>query len=333
MKKLILISSALMLTVQAGFCQWRSIEPSKAEAKVMTSLTKFTRPEPLPSFRDVVYARRSDTDLHLRIIRPDDDMNALRPCIVFIQGAAWFRQDLNQKLTYMLDFSRRGYVIAMVEHRPSTTATYPAQIQDVKSAVRYLRDNAGKFGVDICNLFIWGDSSGGNMALLETLTQDIPELDTPEEYGKQSLEVNACVAFYPVTDVLRMQEFAPDYMDHIGKDSPTGTLFGHIPVMENPDIVKTVSPIEYVSGEKAGKTAPILIVTGNRDNVVPFEQSVIMADRLEEEGYDYKFYKIEGGDHGSWEFWTGEVSGIVDEFFKSHLKPTTMRKVEHLISK
>ncbi len=333
MKKFILISSALLLTAQAGFCQWRSIEPSKAEAKVMTTLTEFTHTEQLPSFRDVIYAHRSDTDLHLRIIRPDDDMNALRPCIVFIQGAAWFKQDLNQKLTYLLEFSKRGYVIAMVEHRPSTTATYPAQIQDVKSAVRYVRDNADKFGVDICNLFVWGDSSGGNMSLLETLTQDVPELDTPEEYGKQSLEVNACVAFYPVTDVLRMQEFAPDYMDHIGKDSPTGTLFGHIPVMENPDIVKTVSPIEYVSREKAGKTAPILIVTGNRDNVVPYEQSVIMADKLEEEGYDYKFYKIEGGDHGSWEFWTPEVSNLVDDFLKSHLKPTTMRKVKHLISK
>lgn len=325
MKKIVLALVIAFTSAYNGNCQWRSIEPSAAKAKVMATLSDFTSEKPLPSFRDVVYARRSDMDLRVRIIRPDNDIKTLRPCIIFVQGAAWFKQDLDQKLTYLLEFSKRGYVIASVEHRPSTTATYPAQIQDVKSAVRFVRDNAGKFGVDVCNLFIWGDSSGGNMALLETLTQDVPELDTPDEYGKQSIEINACVAFYPVTDVLRMQEFAPSYMDHIGKDSPTGTLFGHIPVMENPDIVKTVSPIEYVCREKAGKVAPILIVTGNRDNVVPFEQSVIMADKLEDNGYDYKFYKIEGGDHGSWEFWTPEVSGIVDNFFQDHIKPTTCR--------
>ena len=303
--------------------QWqaRSIEPSKAKAKVMTTLTEFTRgSDPSSSYRDEVYAHRSDKDLKLRVIHPANSSGRNLPCIVFVQGAAWFQQDLDQKLTFMLEFCKRGYVIAMVEHRASTTATYPAQIQDVKSAIRYVRDNAARLGVDASNLFIWGDSSGGNMALLATLTQDVVELDTAEEFGKQSIALNACVAFYPVTDVLRMQEFAPDYMDHISKDSPTGILFGHIPVMENPDIVKKASPVEYVSKVKASKTAPIMIVTGNRDNVVPYEQSVIMADKLEEEGYDYKFYKIEGGDHGSWEFWTIETIDMVDGFFKSHLK-------------
>lgn len=259
-------------------------------------------------------------DLHVRIITPGIRSEKPLPCIYFVQGAAWFKQNLDQKLSYLMGFSQRGYIIAMIEHRPSTTAKYPAQIQDVKSAVRFVKDNADKYHIDVNNMFIWGDSSGGNMALLEILTQDVPSLDTPEEYGKQSLAVNACVAFYPVTDVLRMQEFAPDYMDHISANSPTGTLFGHIAVMENPDIVKTVSPIEYVTREKAATTAPIIIVTGNRDNVVPYEQSVIMADKLEANGYDYKFYKIEGGDHGSKEFWSVEVSNLVDNFFKAHMK-------------
>ncbi|MDO4826299.1 MAG: alpha/beta hydrolase [Bacteroidia bacterium] len=325
MKHSFIIIAALLLSSQTAFGQWgqfKSIDPSPAKAKVMTTLDKFTYPdEPqFPTYRDVVYAHRDSMDLHVRIITPGIRSEKPLPCIFFIQGAAWFKQSLDQKLSYLMGFSQRGYVIAMIEHRPSTTAKYPAQIQDVKSAVRFVRENAGRYHIDPVNMFIWGDSSGGNMALLETLTQDVPSLDTPEEYGKQSLAVNACVAFYPVTDVLRMQEFAPDYMDHISANSPTGTLFGHIPVMENPDIVKTVSPIEYVTKSKASSTAPIIIVTGNRDNVVPYEQSVIMADKLEDNGYDYKFYKIEGGDHGSREFWSAEVSGLVDDFFKAHMK-------------
>jgi acetyl esterase/lipase len=325
MKSRLLLIAALLLTSQAAFGQWgqfKSIEPSTAKAKVMTTLDQFTYSDDLqyPTYRDVVYANRDSMDLHVRIITPGIRSEKPLPCIYFVQGAAWFKQNLDQKLSYLMGFSQRGYIIAMIEHRPSTTAKYPAQIQDVKSAVRFVKDNADKYHIDVNNMFIWGDSSGGNMALLETLTQDVPSLDTPEEYGKQSLAVNACVAFYPVTDVLRMQEFAPDYMDHISANSPTGTLFGHIAVMENPDIVKTVSPIEYVTREKAATTAPIIIVTGNRDNVVPYEQSVIMADKLEANGYDYKFYKIEGGDHGSKEFWSVEVSNLVDNFFKAHMK-------------
>ena len=325
MKSRLLLIVALLLTSQTAFGQWgqfKSIEPSTAKAKVMTTLDQFTYSDDLqyPTYRDVVYANRDSMDLHVRIITPGIRSEKPLPCIYFVQGAAWFKQNLDQKLSYLMGFSQRGYIIAMIEHRPSTTAKYPAQIQDVKSAVRFVKDNADKYHIDVNNMFIWGDSSGGNMALLEILTQDIPSLDTPGEYGKQSLAVNACVAFYPVTDVLRMQEFAPDYMDHISENSPTGTLFGHIAVMENPDIVKTVSPIEYVTKEKAATTAPIIIVTGNRDNVVPYEQSVIMADKLEANGYDYKFYKIEGGDHGSKEFWSVEVSNLVDNFFKAHMK-------------
>jgi len=295
------------------------IAPSKTQAKKMSILTGFTPSPSVIYFHDVVYAHESDIDLHLQIVKPDTQAGVKLPCIIYIQGSAWFKQNCYAKIPVLSEFCKRGYVIASVEYRPSTTATYPAQIQDVKTAVRFMRKNAEKYNVDTANLFIWGDSSGGNMSLLEALTQDEPSLDT-KDYGTTSLAVNAAVAFYPVTDVLRMQEFAPDYMDHISANSPTGTLFGHIPVMENPDKVKTASPIIYVSKDKASTTAPILIMTGNRDNVVPYEQSVIMADKLEECGYRYTFYKLEGADHGSWEFWTPKTLDIVDRFFKDNLK-------------
>lgn len=297
------------------------MKPSQAKSKKMITLTdkELTRESSPVYMNDVVYAHESDMDLHLQVVMPEFAQGKKWPCIIYIQGSAWFKQNCHAKVPLFLEFSKRGYVIASVEYRPSTTAAYPAQIQDVKTAVRFMRKNADRFGVDVDNLFVWGDSSGGNMSLLECLTQDNPELDT-DQFGTESLHVNACAAFYPVTDVLRIQEFSPDHMDHVSANSPTGVLFGKIPVMENAEIVKSASPIIYVTPEKAASTAPILIMTGNKDRVVPFEQSVIMADKLEECGYDYTFYKIEGADHGSWEFWTNETLNIVDNFFKKHLK-------------
>jgi acetyl esterase/lipase len=299
---------------------YKKIEPSKAQAQKMTVLSEFTAFKIPVYLHDVVYAHANDMDLHLQIVMPEYPSRDIKlPCIIYIQGSAWFQQPRFTKITMFTELCKRGYVFASVEYRPSPVASFPAQIQDVKTAVRFMRKNAEKYGVDVNNFFIWGDSSGGNMALLACLTQDQPSLDT-EEYSTGSVAVNACVAYYPVTDVLRMQEFAPDYMDHISANSPTGILFGGIPVMENPDKVKTASPITYVSREKASSTAPILIMTGNQDRVVPFEQSVIMADRLEEFGYDYTFYKIEGGDHGSWEFWSLDAFNIIDNFFKRNIK-------------
>jgi acetyl esterase/lipase len=319
MRKVMLMEAALMLcSLQVSAQFGGGGEPSKAKAKVMTTLTKFTQTSSPMYMNDVVYAHASDMDLHLQIVMPEMAFGKKWPCVVFIQGSAWFKQECHSRMPVFSDFSKRGYVVASVEYRPSTTAIYPAQIQDVKTAVRFLKKNAARYGVDTTNVFIWGDSSGGNMSLLECLTQDVPSLDT-KDYGTGSLAVNGCVAFYPVTDIIHLRDYSHS-MDHESPNCPEGVLFGRVPVMENADKMKTASPIEYVSKEKASRTAPILIMTGNNDHVLPFEQSVAMADKLEACGYDYKFYKLDGADHGSWQFWTPETLDIVDQFFKAHIK-------------
>lgn len=326
MKKILFTLAALATTVALS-AQLRPnfsaapFEPSKAEAKVMTTLTDIPHDEaPTVNYQgNVVYDHQSDMDLVIQLITPNGGWGKKYPCVIFIQGAAWYAQALYSNVANLMEFAKRGYVVASVQHRPSTTAKFPAQIQDIKTAVRFVRKNANRFSVDTDNIFVWGDSSGGNLSLLLTVTADQPALDT-DAYGTESVDVNACVAYYPVTDVLRMQEFERGSWDHISENSPTGTLFGGIKVMENPDIVKAVSPITYISPERAEQTAPIMIITGNSDRTVPFEQSVIMADRLEECGYDYKFYKIEGADHGSYEFWTDTLYNIVDAHFRANMK-------------
>ncbi len=326
MKRLLFIILALATTAQLSAqlvpnFPSTPFEPSQAEAKVMTTLSDIPQ-DAVPSINyhhDVVYDHQSDMDLVLQIMTPAVPRGTTLPCVLFIQGAAWYAQAIYSRVPTLIDFAKRGYVVASVQHRPSTTANFPAQIQDIKSAVRFLRMNARRYGIDPENLFVWGDSSGGNLSLLLALTADQPQLDG-EAYGTESVEVNACVAYYPVTDVLRMQEFERGNWDHISENSPTGTLFGGIKVLENPDIVSAVSPIIYVTSERAASAPPILMITGNSDRTVPFEQSVLMADKMEECGYDYRFYKIEGADHGSYEFWTPTILDMVDAHFRAHLK-------------
>jgi acetyl esterase/lipase len=321
MKKITVITSLslmLCLTMNAQPGNDLSAKPSQAQAKQMTTLTQFTNTADPVYMHDVVYRHASDMDLHLQVIMPQMAFGKKWPTVVYIQGSAWYKQDCYAGIPKLMRFAQRGYTVVSVEYRPSTTASYPAQIQDVKSAVRYVRDNATRLGVDTNNIFIWGDSSGGNMSLLETLTQDQPQLDT-EDYGKTSIKVNACVAYYPVTDILALKKY-PSNWDHESGNSPEGTLFGHVKVSENADKIQTASPVIYLDKKKALKTAPILIMTGNCDRVLPFEQSVEMADKLEELGYRYKFYKIEGGDHGSWQFWTPEAFTIVDNFLRANMK-------------
>ena len=274
------------------------ITPSQAKSEKMITLTddQFTKNAVPFYINDVVYANPDDMDLHLQVIIPEKTKEEKLPCVIFIQGSAWFKQNCYASLPKLMDFSSRGYAVASVEYRPSTTALFPAQIQDVKTAIRFIRKNADKYGIDPNNLFVWGDSSGGHLALLASLTQDQPQLDTAE-FGVEPININACVAYYPVTDLTRVQEFAPDYMDHISEKSPTGVLFGGINVVDNTEKIKIANPVEYVTKEKAAQTAPIVIVTGNRDNILPFEQSVMMSDKLEECGYDYKFYKKIGRAH------------------------------------
>lgn len=327
MKKIIILSMAFFC-IQQTYAQFMSMgdvpeDVLNAKAKNMATLTQFsssqssTKIEDVPYDKDVVYDHQSDVDLHLQIIRPQMDKDKKYPCVMYIPGSAWFKQDCYSRIPTFYEFSKRGYVVVIMEYRPSTTAAFPAQIQDTKSALRFLHKNADKYGIDEKNISIWGDSSGGHLSLLGTLTQDQPTLDS-KDFGKGSISVNACIAYYPVTDILNLQ--VPGGFDHTSANSPEGTLFGHVKVLDNPDKAKQASPITYVDKRNASKIAPILIMTGNNDHVLAFTQSVRMADKLDECGYKYKFYKIENGDHGSWQFWTKEAFDIVDKFLKDNKK-------------
>lgn len=266
--------------------------------------------------KDIPYVSRESGDLYLQILTPTSASQTPKPCIVYIQGSAWMKQDVYRNIPQLANFAARGYVIAIVEYRHSGIASFPAQLLDAKTAIRFMRKNAEKYGVDVNNLFIWGDSSGGHTSLFAGITIGDKEF-TPTDYGDISDEINGIIAYYPPTDLSVMKD-VPSGLDHNSPKSPEGILIGGKKISENMQAARNASPLYYVKTEKP--IAPIFIAHGTMDKTVPFSQSDLMAAKLEQCDKVYEYYALKGADHGSWEFWTPQMFDKVETFIKKYIK-------------
>jgi acetyl esterase/lipase len=266
---------------------------------------------------NVLYATKSGIPLHLHIIEPKqrEGEKRLFPLVVYVQGSAWFKQDLGYEIPQLSRFARKGYVIAVVEHRPSPIAPFPAQLKDAKTAIRFLIRNTATYNIDFDKIALWGDSSGGHTAVMTGMTLDDPQL-SDESPTDEPIQVKAVVDFYGPIDISKMN-LEPSTQDHRDPTSPEGMLIGGVHVLENPDKVKPTAPTNYL--DKTKEIPPFLIIHGNMDRLVPFGQSVLLYEALKQNDKFVVMYKLDGADHGGSPFWTDDVLKIVDDFLREHL--------------
>lgn len=270
---------------------------------------------------NVEYVKRGDMALHLQMFIPGGllpGMSSSRrfPLIVFVQGAGWGEQEMFFNLPQIGEMARRGYVVASVKHRASQVAGFPAHLQDVKSAIRFLRANADTYFINPDEVAIWGDSSGGHTALLVGVTGDMEEFKTEDNHNLSDA-VKAVVDFFGPTDLAQINNVprSPEFTKDV-EHGPESILLGGC-VADHPEIAQAANPIQYVSEEK--ELPPFLIVHGDRDATVPFNQSVLMVEKLQSCKKDVEFYKICEADHGIF-FWSNELLDIVEEFVERYLK-------------
>ena len=237
------------------------------------------------------------------------------PLIVYIPGSAWLKQVLLLKLSRAIKVCQRGFAVAIVEYRPSTLTPFPAQIEDAKTAVRYMRKHAGEYNIDVNNIAIWGDSSGGHTAVMAGITDD-GVLDN-RTYGEFSASVKCIVDWFGPTDIAAMNDY-PSSMDHANPDSPEGLLIGRVDVLENPELAQKTVPMNYLTKEK--DVPPMLIMHGDVDDVVHFNQSCRLYDKLREMGQDVTMYKLEGSGHGTGGFASVEAIDTVCDFVSKYLR-------------
>ncbi len=180
---------------------------------------------------NVEYVQRDGKPLHLQMLFPDGLRPGMKstlryPLIVFVQGAAWFEQDIYGNIPQLCPLARAGFVVASVKHRPSFEAKFPAFLQDVKSAIRFLRTHAEEYFIDPKQVGVWGDSSGGHAAQMIGVTGDMEEFKT-EDNRQVSDSVQAVVDFYGPSDVTRINDGPRDPQFTADKSKiPEDILFG-----------------------------------------------------------------------------------------------------------
>jgi acetyl esterase/lipase len=231
--------------------------------------------------------------------------------IINIHGGA-FRMG-SKEMGVPIEYLAEGYAIASINYRLSQHASFPAQIEDCKAAVRWLRAHAAWYGLDPNRFAAWGSSAGGHLAAMLGTTGDIPDFDVGQHLD-QSSRVQAVVDFFGPTDFLQMDSHRlPNGQLHDPADSPESQLIGG-PIQENREKAARANPVRFVSEGDP----PFLICHGDADPLVPHHQSQLLAAALNQAGVSVTFYTVKGGGHGR--FSDPKVGELTREFLATHLR-------------
>ncbi len=277
-----------------------------------------------PAIRDVTYASLSPAE-KLDIYLPQGA--GPFPLIVHVHGGAFKMGDKKAGAFghVFAAFLANGYAIASLNYRLSGEAKAPAQIKDVKAAVRWLRAHAAEYKLDPNRFAAWGESAGGNLVALLGTSGGVAELEGEEfENAGISSKVQAVVDWFGPTDFLQMDsQFAKETIcgkpaqSHNGADSPESELVGEA-IQTKPEAVKTfTNPITYVSPDDP----PFLIQHGTADCLVPPGQGRILSEALAAAIGPKKvmLVPIEGAGHGGAEFTSSSNIKLVIDFLNASL--------------
>lgn len=263
---------------------------------------------------DVVYAVKDGMELHLRMMFPRIlNENRRFPTIFHIQGSAWLKQNMNSHMGDLSAFVRSGYCVIIIEYRFAPNHRFPCQVEDGKTAIRYVMNHLEDFPVDSNNLFLSGDSSGGHTAMMMMATWETKECDAEKT---ELPKLNACIDLYGSVNTLTMNE-APSAYDHMAVHSAATNYLGFCPP-ENPEESNRRMPFYYIHEDTV--MPPLLIMHGSKDRTVPFTQSLELYRHIKSMGKEVEFYKVKDADHGGNVFYCAATIATIQAFLDNHLK-------------
>ncbi|HYC61975.1 MAG TPA: alpha/beta fold hydrolase [Thermoanaerobaculia bacterium] len=230
---------------------------------------------------DIVYATRS-RPLRMHVLLPRNGATS-RPAIMFIHGGGWTEGTRERGLPSLIHFVRKGYVAASIEYRLSGEAIFPAQIEDVRAAIEYLRSHANEFGIDPHRVAVWGQSAGGHLAALAGTSLE------------GAARPDVVIDWNGPTDFLEPQELARLEKRKADQGQPTFALERLLggPVNERRDLAAVANPIRWVSPDDP----PFLILHGSGDAEVSISQSEMLRDALAKAGVEVTLTVFPGEGH------------------------------------
>ena len=263
--------------------------------------------------KDLTYGDADGVALKLDVYYPKMASGAL-PAVVYVHGGGWTQGDkaIGAGATEIPEMVSRGYLAVSINYRLAPQHKFPAQIEDAKCAIRFLRANASLFGINPDRIGVWGGSAGGHLVALLGTTDAGAGLEGSGGYPGQSSRVRAVVDMFGPADM-------PVFFRGSG-GSVMEQVFGTSD--PNSPAAKSASPVTYISPDDP----PFLILHGDKDNVVPLVQSQILRKQLEVAGVPATLVVVKNGRHGFTP--TGgaispsraEITAMVADFFDKYLK-------------
>jgi acetyl esterase/lipase len=273
---------------------------------------------------DVPYADKSQKE-KLDIYLPAEGKGPF-PLIVYVHGGGW---EVSDKRSTEIEFVLKsglahGYAVVSVNHRPASEALFPAQIKDVKAAIRWLRANGKQYGLSTSKIGVWGSSSGGHLVALLGTTGSVKEFDdaslgNPEESSSVQavVDVSGPINFLTMDEQLEKAGFT-GFTKHSEASGPESNLVGKS-ILAVPDLVKAANPETYIRKD----ASPMLLEYGAKDNSVPVKQATDFADKLQAAiGQDKVSVVVfpEGGHGGGEAFNARENINTIFSFLDKYLK-------------
>jgi acetyl esterase/lipase len=288
----------------------------------------------LTTYRDIVYAisKSSGTQIPLKLDVVVPQSPGRKPLVVYITGGGFLRSDKTANLDQRTYVAEQGYVVASVEYRTVTTcATYTDSVADIKSAIRYLRAHADRYGINISKVAVWGQSAGGYLAAMTGVTNGLQQFENGANPG-QSSTVQAVVDEFGPCDISTLAsdyDIATQDATYAAGNSFAQFIFGSgttLSVKDDPVSMAAANPAAYVSPA----SPPFLLLHGSADQLVSPSQTVMLHNALRAGGVESTRYVIMGANHGDLTFlgfdpnvakpWSSEhvMHGIVN-FLSKHL--------------
>jgi acetyl esterase/lipase len=257
--------------------------------RLILFLTPLAAQTPEPRFTvlpDVQYCTGGGKPLLMDVFVPQHRTRTPTPAVLWIHGGGWERGDKNGNSGAQL-LADEGFVTASLFYRLSGDSPFPADIEDCKCAIRFLRANAAKYGVDPDRVGVAGASAGGHLAELVATADQSAGLEGNGGWQNVSSKVQAASAYYGVSD---FTVGATQFQHHTGL--VVLKLFRGTE-KDKPELYRKASPIFYVSKDDP----PLLLVHGEKDDLVPFDQSVRMAEAYRRAALSVEFIAVKNAGH------------------------------------
>ncbi len=259
---------------------------------------------------NVEYAKVDDHRLLLDLYLPHDVQEA--PLVMWVHGGAWRRGSKDRMP--LLFLVRQGFAVASIDYRLSPMAKFPAQMHDLKAAVRFMRATAGHWKVSAAKIGVAGASAGGHLAALLGVTNGHEDLEGKlGVFPDASSDVHAIVDLYGPTNLMTI----------LDQSTPHG-LSVRVPALElllgsrpekNKELARLASPVEHVDKNDP----PLLLIHGDQDPQVPINQSHELHGKYKQMNRPVTFHVIHGGLHGGDNFYQGKPQQLISDFFKKHI--------------